>query len=164
MGWLMTSPWIYRGIRWLLGGVFVYSGIVKILDIASFAAVIDAYGIVPWQVRTLTAVLIAWTEVLAGAALLVDIRGSLGTVAGLLVLFLAVLGYGITLGLDIDCGCFGQGDPVGEAFHGLRAAFYKDVAMMLGVVWCYVWRYVTGVRPVSPGTWLTPLIKRRCEE
>ena len=42
--------------------------------------------------------------------------------AVLLILFIAVLGYGIWLGLDIDCGCFGPGDPEHDAFSGLRTA------------------------------------------
>ena len=41
-------------------------------------------------------------------------------------LFMAILGYGISMGLDVDCGCFGPEDPESKAFHGLRAALYRD--------------------------------------
>ncbi len=80
-------------------------------------------------------------EILAAIGLLFDVRGSLAVVAGLLVLFLAILGYGVWLGLDIDCGCFGPGDPEGEAYKGLRPALYRDLVMLTGVAYLYVWRF-----------------------
>jgi hypothetical protein len=77
-------------------------------------------------------------EILAAIGLLFDVRGSLATITGLLILFLAVLGYGVWLGLDIDCGCFGQGDPEVE---GLRPALYRDLVMLAGVAYLYLWRF-----------------------
>ena len=54
---------------------------------------------------------VAWAvalgEVLSGAALACNLRGSLTCVLAFLGMFIAVLTYGILLGLDIDCGCFG---------------------------------------------------------
>ena len=41
-------------------------------------------------------------------------RGSLILLTGLLSLFAAVLGYGIWLGLEIECGCFGLGGLGGD--------------------------------------------------
>lgn len=162
MGWTL---WSYRLVRWMIAGVFIYSGIVKVQDIAGFAEVINAYGVVPWQYKTLTAVVLSWLELAAGIGLALDVRGSLGTIAAMLILFMLVLGYGIHLGLDIDCGCFGADDPVGKALHGLKTALAKDVILMAGVVTCYVWRYKSKIEPVSLFRWRMPWMeKRRCEE
>jgi hypothetical protein len=67
-------------------------------------------------------------------------QGSLAAIAGLLMLFAAVLAYGIWMGLDVDCGCFGPDDPEAEAFHGLRLSLWRDLAMCAGVAFIYAWR------------------------
>ncbi|MEJ2158353.1 MAG: DoxX family protein, partial [Desulfobacteraceae bacterium] len=58
----------------------------------------------------------------------------------LLLLFMMVLGYGIWLGLDVDCGCFAAGDPEGGAYHGLRPALYRDAVMLAGMGYLILWK------------------------
>jgi uncharacterized membrane protein YphA (DoxX/SURF4 family) len=139
---------LYTLIRWSLGAVFIYSGGAKLLEPVTFAVLIDAYGLVPDGLLFPTAVGLAALELAAGIGLLVDIRGSLAVIAGLLAVFIAILGYGISMGLDVDCGCFGPDDPEAEAFHGLRAALYRDLVMMAGVGFLYGWRRYRAIRPV----------------
>jgi hypothetical protein len=88
-----------------------------------------------------TAVFLSVTEVAAGFGLLMDIRGSLTIITGLLILFMAVLSYGIRMGLDIDCGCFGPQDPESKAFHGLWAALFRDMIMLPAIFYLYYRRY-----------------------
>jgi len=91
---------------------------------------------------------------------LLDIRGSLAIVSGMLVLFMAILLYGIQLGLDIDCGCFGPHDPESRAFHSLRPALYRDFVMMAGVIYLYVWRRVRSIQPIQLGYFFNNLFQR----
>ena len=137
---IVFSIWPYRGVRTILSAIFLWAGVVKILDPDSFAIILEAFNLLPNAWIMPVTVGLPALEILAAIGLLFDVRGSLTTVAGLLLLFLAILSYGIWLGLDIDCGCFGPGDPEGEAYKGLRPALYRDVAMLLGVVYLYVWR------------------------
>ena len=137
---MRLSSWIYRIVRWGLGGIFIYSGATKLLAPQIFAVLIDAYGIVPEDLLMPVAVILPTLEVLAGVGLLFDIRGSLAVIAGLLMLFFAILGYGIRMGLDVDCGCFGPEEPEAKAFHGLRLALYRDMAMLAAVIFLYGWR------------------------
>lgn len=132
--------WMYRLLRWFLGGLFIYSGATKLLAPQLFAVLIEAYGIVPEGLLMPVAVILPALEVVAGVGLLFDIHGSLVVITGLLLLFVAILGYGIWMGLDVDCGCFGPGDPEAEAFHGLRPALYRDMIMLTAVVFLYGWR------------------------
>jgi len=141
-------PWLYRSLRWSLGSIFIYSGVIKLFDPVTFAVLIDAYGLVPDILLMPLAVIIPLFEVLAGAGLMVDLRGSLGGITGLLLLFVAILGFGIRMGLDVDCGCFGPEDPEAEAFHGLRTALYRDMIMLAGVFFLYWWRQHNKVVPV----------------
>jgi rhodanese-related sulfurtransferase/uncharacterized membrane protein YphA (DoxX/SURF4 family) len=137
---LITSEIAYRFTRWLLGVLFLYAGGSKLLDPQAFATLIDAYGIVPDPLVMPTAIGLPLLEAMAAVGLMADVRGSLATIGALLVLFMAILGYGIWMGLDVDCGCFGPEDPESRAYHGLRSALYRDIAMLAGVLYIYAWR------------------------
>ena len=128
------------------------------------SVLIDAYGIVPDGLLLPAAVILASLEVAAGIGLMFDIRGSLGVIAGLLALFIVMLGYGVSMGLDVDCGCFGPDDPESEAFHGLRAALYRDLVMMAGIGFLYGWRRYRDIRPVGIGYFIHQFLKQRRTE
>lgn len=140
---------LYRFTRWTLGGIFIYAGSAKLLDPEILAALIDAYGIVPQNLLMPVSIILPALEVIAGLGLLLDIQGSLSVIAGLLALFIAILGYGIWMGLDVDCGCFGPEDPETKAFHGLKLSLYRDLVMLAGVAFIYGWRRYRPVRPVG---------------
>ncbi len=161
LGWCF-SIWSYRTIRFMLSAVFFSSGISKLFSPESFAVVIEAYGIIPNSWVTPVSIGLPALEVILAVGLLLDIRGSLAGTAALLALFMGILGYGIHLGLDVDCGCFGPEDPEGEAFHGLRGALYRDVVMAAGIVYLYGWRFVRSVAPRGLGELLQKFLKRRC--
>ncbi len=144
----LRDKWPYRAVRMILACVFLWSGIAKLSDPASFAVIIDAYGIVPDGLLFFSAIFLAALEVVSAVGLLLDIKGSLAIISGLLLLFITILGYGILLGLDVDCGCFGPQDPESMAFHGLRQALYRDLAMLAGVFYLYLWRYSRSFEPV----------------
>lgn len=146
---LDMSDRIYGTVKWILGGIFIYAGGIKLFNPTTFAVLIEAYGIVPENVLMPMAVFLPLLEVLAGAGLLFDIRGSLSAIALLLLLFMVVMGYGIWMGLDVDCGCFGPEDPEAEAFHGLRLSLYRDLIMFTGVVFMFAWRRCRGFEPLK---------------
>ncbi len=133
----------------MLGAAFVYAGIRKLHDPVSFAVLIGDYGIVPDLLLLPAACSLAFLEVAAGVGLLFDVRGSLSVIAGLLVCFLAFLSYGLWIGLDVDCGCFGAGDPEAEAFHDIRAAIFRDLLMFAMAVFVFGWRRIRRIKPVN---------------
>jgi len=137
---LLTSETAYRLVRWSLGVVFLYAGGSKLIDPQAFAVLIDSYGIVPGPLVMPAVIGLPLLEVVAAVGLVIDIRGSLTAIGTLLVVFMAILGYGIWMGLDVDCGCFGPEDPESRAYHGLRLALYRDFAMLAGVIYLYTWR------------------------
>lgn len=156
--------WTYRLLRWCLGAVFIYAGSLKLLDPWVFAVLIEAYGIVPEGLLMPVAVVLPVIEVAAGIGLLFDIQGSLAAVTALLLLFVAILGYGIHMGLDVDCGCFGPEDLEAKAFHGLRTSLYRDMLMIAVVAALYGWRRYRAVRPAKM-TWIVNnRLKRRSTE
>jgi uncharacterized membrane protein YphA (DoxX/SURF4 family) len=144
----LSSPLIYHLIRALLSVIFLWSGISKLMNPTEFSVIIDSYGLLPEVWTTPMAIILPLLEIIFGLGLILDIRGSLTGITGLLMLFMAILGYGIWLGLDVDCGCFGPQDPESEAFHSLRPALYRDFVMIAGVVYLYFWRYYRSIKPV----------------
>ena len=143
----LHPPWIYHTLRCLIAALFLWSGATKISDPNGFALIIDAYGVIPESWLMPVAIGLPVLELLAGIGLLGEVTGSLTLVTGLLILFMAVLAYGIALGLDVDCGCFGPDDPEAAAFHGLRTALYRDFLMMAGIVYLYAWRFKRAAKP-----------------
>jgi uncharacterized membrane protein YphA (DoxX/SURF4 family) len=122
-------------LRVLIGAVFVYAGILKLLDPAAFAWTIYQYGLIPRNAIEIMAVGLPVLEVLAGIGFVFNIRGGLSAITGMLVLFLFVLGYAMINGLNVDCGCFSTREPGPE---GLEKAFIRDVLMLIGVGFVYI--------------------------
>ncbi len=137
----------YALARWVLGALFIYAGGRKLMDPEAFAVLIDAFGIVPENLLGAVARVLPALEIAAGLGLFFDIRGSLAVIAGLLALFIAILGIGLKSGLAVDCGCFGPQDIEARAFSGLDAALYRNLVLMALVMWLYGWRRRRRLRP-----------------
>ena len=136
---ILLSKWTYRVARWAYAGIFLNAGVNKLMDPQSFAVVIGAFGLVPETWIMPISIGLPIVEIIAALGLLLDLRGSLSAITGLLVLFLAIVGYGVWLGLDIDCGCFGPEDPEGDAYASLRPTLYRNILLILGISYLY-WR------------------------
>lgn len=158
---MKLSNRIYILIRCITGIIFIYAGVSKLFDTEVFAALINAYGIFPDALVMLSALGLPVLEIMAGTGLIFDIRGSLIIITALLIMFIAVLGYGIFLGLDIDCGCFGPDDPETEAYHGLRTTLYRDIFILIVTLYLYSWRRIKNLKPLSLHFYLKKYFKRR---
>lgn len=141
--------WFYSVSCSGFGLLFVYAGITKLLEPRIFVTLIEAYGLVPESLLMPVAVALPVIEVLAGIGLLLNREGGFLAIAMLLILFIVILLYGIWMGLDVDCGCFGPQDPEGQAFHGLWQTLYRDVAMLAGIAWVYGWRRYRSIPPMN---------------
>lgn len=112
MGWFGLEGWIELGLRLILGGLFVYSGGMKLSDPAAFQSEIINFNLVPHWFAGWVAAYLPWLEVLCGAALVVrrQLWGSLAILSALMVLFIFFVGSAWWRGLDVTCGCFGASD------------------------------------------------------
>jgi len=138
---ILKSVWFYRVIRWMLATLFIWAGSTKLADPQAFGVIIRDFGIVPELSVMPIALVLPVLEVFAAIGLIFNMRGSLEVITGLLATFIVILGYGIWLGLDIDCGCFGPEDPESRAYNGLRSSLYRDIAMMVAIFFLYFWRF-----------------------
>lgn len=116
--------WVARVCGWGLGGVFLYAGIVKVMDPAHLAEQIRNYQLLPWWMIHPAAIVLPWVEILAGLLLVLGIWAVEATLVltGLLGLFMIAIGWAMHQGLDIECGCFTGHTKVGWARLGEDAA------------------------------------------
>jgi uncharacterized membrane protein YphA (DoxX/SURF4 family) len=144
MSKILFALWPYRIFRIALGIIFISAGLPKLIDPKAFAKAVSMYEILPEQVLPIVAIVIPITEVLAGIGLILNIKGSLTVIAGLLAMFVTVLSYGILNNLDIDCGCSIPWES--ERHANLKSALYRDSAMLLIVMYMYLWHKVSPYR------------------
>ncbi len=138
---------IYHALRILIVLTFLVSGVSKAFNPVQFAAVIEAYGVLPEIMAFPVAVILIVSEIVAAVGLLFEKRGSLTAITIMMLIFLAVLSYGIFIGLDIDCGCFGPNDPEAIAFHDLRGAVVRDLWLLLAIGYLYLFRFINRLTP-----------------
>ena len=104
----MKTTW--RILDLLVGGLFIYAGVLKSLDPIQFARDIDNYHMLPWAISVRFAFYLPWLEVLCGGALVVRriYLGGASILTALIAVFIAATIIAKARGLDITCGCFGH--------------------------------------------------------
>lgn len=105
-----TGKMILVLLRVIVGGVFIYAGLLKAIDPAQFAKDVDNYRILPFVASAAVASYLPWLEIIAGAALILGIcrAGATLLLGGMLLIFFGALSSAWARGLDIGCGCFGH--------------------------------------------------------
>lgn len=119
-----------------LGLVFLYAGILKILDPVAFAASVAAYKILPYNLNYLVAATLPWVEFACGLLLVTGyrVRAASGIIIAMNLVFMVALASTIVRGLDIDCGCFRQGGEKTSAWIALaRDTVFLAAAIFLCV-------------------------------
>jgi len=94
--------------RLVLGGIFIYASLDKIVHPLEFAKIIRNYQILPVFLITLPALILPWLELFAGICLVSGIceRSAAMLLTFLLFLFIIALGVNAFRGIDVSCGCF----------------------------------------------------------
>jgi hypothetical protein len=129
-----------------MSGIFILAGVTKLLNLDIFIMIVEIYILdspIPFPVSWLepTALFLSTLEVITGIGLIFDIPVFLSLLTGQLLFFIAILVYGVAIGLDVDCGCFIIDDPDKPIHSGLRPAIIRDLLMLAAVCYLYWWRW-----------------------
>lgn len=103
-------------LRIILGALFIFASLSKIVDPAAFSRTVYHYQLLPGWVVNLVAIILPWIELLVGVLLVTGVRlgGALLVAITSLVVFLVAMSTALARGLNIDCGCFSaSGTPLG---------------------------------------------------
>ncbi len=123
---------IVLAVRWIVGLLFIFSGLVKANDpmglsykMQEFFEVWGLHGFNGWTLPM--SVLMNAFEIIAGFALILGWRIKLFSWLLLLLItaFTFLTGYTYITGLPKNCGCFGDCLPISS-----KVSFLKDVALM----------------------------------
>lgn len=121
-------------LRFMLGLVFLYASVAKILDPKTFAENLIAYRIFDSpQLLKYVAVTLPWIEWFCGILLIlgVFVRSVSALTTGLLFVFLAGMLSALWRGLEIHCGCFGSPQETIGIFTFLRDGFFFVVSLVV---------------------------------
>lgn len=121
-------------IRILLAAIFIFASLTKISNPYEFAISIYSYQIVPKVFINFLALFIPWLELFVGFGLLFNYKLKANLIIYFSLMFVFTLGVFIALlkGLNIDCGCFGEGsEKVGLKKIG------ENVLIMIGAIILY---------------------------
>ncbi len=132
--WIQGIGWIARLI---VGGVFVFAGVHKLLDPVSFAEDIANYQAFPHWTWNLAAAVVPVTEVLAGLAVLMGFKRRAATIVlgSLTLAFIGLILSVIIRDIDLACGCFGE---AAEASAVGWPLLFRDIALMVAIVAAYL--------------------------
>jgi putative oxidoreductase len=134
--------WVSLAVRVALGGLFIFAGVMKLKDVQHFVQAVSAFKIIPQSAEhlsVLTAFVVPWVEILAGALLVVGwwTRAAGLVLSAMLAAFITGILSVIVRGLDVKCTCFGEFEipctgPIGWC-HVIRNTVL--LAMALHTVW-----------------------------
>ena len=130
------DPIVNLLLRWLIGGLFVFAGLAKLIDPPAFVEQLNNYRLVPdtWLIP------LVWflpsLETILGVCLLVNrwSRETLVLILGLLGVFLVALITARVRGLNLECGCFGTLE------HGGSYVLWIGRDLLLAAVTAYLLR------------------------
>ena len=117
----------------MLGVVFAVAGAIKVPDPAAAVRAVRAYRILAEPLVAPVAFGLPVIEIAVGLALLagVFVRTAAIAAAVLLVVFIAAVGSAWARGLQIDCGCFGNGGQVAAGETSYPLEVLRDVGLLL---------------------------------
>ena len=104
------ARYLWQILDLIVGGIFIYAGVIKALDPVQFANDIDNYKTLPWFISVRLAFYLPWLEIFCGFAIIFRFlyRGGLSILTALILIFVGATIAAKARGLDITCGCFGH--------------------------------------------------------
>src|SRR5437773_9361697 len=131
----------WRIMDLVVGGVFIYAGVVKAFQPVRFASDIDNYKILPWTMSVRLAFYLPWLEIFCGLALILRrlYLGGLSILTALVAVFLVATIAAKVRGLDITCGCFGHASQ-NWSFPAHLALDLAILAALAALCYCSVAR------------------------
>jgi len=151
----VVVPWLATVARLVLGGVFLVAGALKLPDPAAAVRAVRAYQLLPEPAVAPVAFGLPVIEIAVGLALVLGVFVRTAAIASavLLVVFLVGVGSAWARGLQIDCGCFGNGGQVAAGETAYPLEVLRDLGLLLlalGLAWRPASRFALGVPSSDP--------------
>ncbi|WCE30824.1 MauE/DoxX family redox-associated membrane protein [Vibrio sp. SCSIO 43137] len=140
---VFSNPFLKWGdfvVRFIVGGLFLVTSLHSAFQFRSSVTIVSAYGLVPEFFEPVFTAVLLVSGTVAGVMVLLGRTEGILLALTLLICFSIVAGYGVAIGLDIDCGCLPEDDPKYQAFSNLRIELVKYIACMVPLALSYWFR------------------------
>jgi uncharacterized membrane protein YphA (DoxX/SURF4 family) len=133
-------PWFGTLARLVVGGVWLAAGLLKLQDGSASVRAVRAYRLLPEAVVPTVGHLLPVVEVVIGLALLAGFLTRVSATASALlqVAFIIGISSAWARGLQIDCGCFGNGGYDANATAKYPWELARDVGLLALSLWLVV--------------------------
>ena len=101
--------------RIIIAFIFIYAGAQKITDPEAFAISISNYRLIPISALNFIAITLPWIEIITGILLLfgIAVKENSTIIFMMSLIFTFAIAISLFRGLNIECGCFGNGTQIG---------------------------------------------------
>jgi uncharacterized membrane protein YphA (DoxX/SURF4 family) len=142
----ISSSYLTTIFRMMVGLLFIYACIDKIVAPAYFAGTIQNYQLLSVSLINIVSITLPWLELICGILLMVGIwhRAAAVIISFLMTVFIIAILSVILRGLDIECGCFGSDTSANWArivedifllVFSLQIVFYPNSKLALENIW-----------------------------
>jgi uncharacterized membrane protein YphA (DoxX/SURF4 family) len=127
---LLSRKYLILFSRILLGAIFVYASIDKIIHPLAFAQVLHHYRLAPPGWINYISVVMPWLEFICGVMLITGcrVKGANLIIALMLLFFIVILSITAARGINVACGCFSTSSTVKS---NLILRVIEDIGMLL---------------------------------
>ncbi len=125
--------WVGLGARLIVGGVWLWAGLLKVGEPESSVTAVRAYQLLPPGLADSVGRALPMVEIVVGACLVLGLLTRVaGAVSALLqVAFIIGIASVWARGISINCGCFGDGGPDPDAIGTYPWEIARDVGLLL---------------------------------
>ena len=116
---IFSKVFLFNLIYYFIALLLVFSALVKFYDSSDLFSVLNQLNLFPSHINILISASLPFFELMLGISLFANykIKTSLFLITFLFLSFLLIAVYGFFIGIDSDCGCFGN------AFHSYFDSF-----------------------------------------
>ena len=135
------KQWVGLVARLVVGGVQILAGLSKFSDPAGNVRAVRAYRILPESVVPTVGHALPTIEILIGSLLVLGLfTRAMGIVSSLFfIAFIIGISSAWARGLEINCGCFGNGGVPADPQRQYAIDIARDVGLLLCSVWLVIW-------------------------
>lgn len=125
--------WAGLVARLVVGGVWIWAGVIKLPDPESSVTAVRAYQLLPLGLADVVGRVLPMLEVVVGVCLLLGLLTRINAAVSALLQIVFIVGI-ISVwsrGIAISCGCFGDGGPDPDAFEKYPWEIARDSGLLL---------------------------------
>jgi uncharacterized membrane protein YphA (DoxX/SURF4 family) len=136
-----VKQWVGLVARLIVGGVDLLAGVSKFSDPAGNVRAVRAYRILPESIVPTVGHALPTVEIVIGVLLVVGLfTRAMGALSALFfIAFIIGISSAWARGLEINCGCFGNGGVPADPQRQYAVDIARDTGLLLCSLWLVVW-------------------------